>query len=44
MTSSQKRKDTMLKKKYIEASDLDIFSLVDSPDEAVGIIKRRVIV
>jgi uncharacterized protein (TIGR00730 family) len=37
-------KGTMLKEKTISESDLDIFSVVDTPEEAVGIIKRRVIV
>ena len=37
-------KETMLKEKFISKSDLDIFSVVDTPEEAVGIIKRRVIV
>jgi uncharacterized protein (TIGR00730 family) len=37
-------KGTMLKQKVISESDLDIFSVVDTPEEAVGIIKRRVIV
>ena len=37
-------KGTMLKEKTISESDLEIFSVVDTPEEAVGIIKRRVIV
>ena len=37
-------KGTMLKEKVISESDLDIFNVVDTPEEAVGIIKRRVIV
>ncbi|MDY7037804.1 MAG: TIGR00730 family Rossman fold protein [Thermodesulfobacteriota bacterium] len=37
-------KKIMLKKKTISESDLEIFSLVDTPEEAVSIIKRRVIV
>ncbi|VBB47854.1 conserved hypothetical protein [uncultured Desulfatiglans sp.] len=37
-------RDTMLKGKTISPSDLDIFRVVDTPEEAVGIIKRRVIV
>lgn len=37
-------KETMLKEKFISKSDLDIFSVVDTPEEAVGIIKRRVII
>ena len=37
-------KGTMLKEKVISESDIDIFNVVDTPEEAVGIIKRRVIV
>lgn len=37
-------KGTVLKEKAINESDLDIFSIVDTPEEAVAIIKRRVIV
>jgi len=37
-------KGTMLKAKSISESDLDIFTLVDTPEEAVDIIKRRIIV
>ena len=37
-------KNTLLQSKFISASDLDIFHLVDKPEEAVRIIKRRVIV
>ena len=37
-------KETMIEEKTISASDMDIFSLVDTPEEAVHIIKRRVIV
>lgn len=37
-------KGTLLKEKTISEADLDIFSVVDTPEEAVGIIKRRVIV
>jgi uncharacterized protein (TIGR00730 family) len=37
-------KDTMLRRKTIQKKDLDIFTLVDTPEEAVAIIKRRVIV
>jgi len=37
-------KMTLLKSKFISSQDLDIFHLVDEPEEAVGIIKRRVIV
>lgn len=36
-------KDTMLKEKSISKPDLEIINLVDTPEEAVGIIKRRVI-
>jgi len=37
-------RETLLKAKFISPSDLDIFRIVDKPEEAVGIIKRRVIV
>jgi predicted Rossmann-fold nucleotide-binding protein len=37
-------KDVMIKEKTISESDLDIFQVVDSPEEAVGIIKRRVVI
>ena len=37
-------KGTLIKEKSISESDLEIFNLVDTPEEAVGIIKRRVIV
>jgi len=37
-------KESMLKEKNIAEEDLDIFRLVDTPEEAVAIIKRRVIV
>jgi uncharacterized protein (TIGR00730 family) len=37
-------KVTLLKAKSISSSDLDIFHIVDKPEEAVSIIKRRVIV
>ena len=37
-------KETQLKAKFISPSDLDIFDIVDRPEEAVSIIKRRVIV
>jgi len=37
-------KETLLKAKFISPSDLDIFHIVDRPEEAVSIIKRRVIV
>lgn len=35
---------TLLKSDFISPNDLDIFHIVDKPEEAVGIIKRRVIV
>ncbi len=35
---------TLIKEKVISESDLDIFHLVDTPEEAVDIIKRRIIV
>ena len=37
-------KGTVLKEKNISKGDLDIFRVVDTPEEAVSIIKRRVIV
>jgi len=37
-------KGTLIKEKSISESDLEILNLVDTPEEAVGIIKRRVIV
>jgi uncharacterized protein (TIGR00730 family) len=37
-------KRTLLRKKSLSESDLEIFSVVDTPQEAVGIIKRRVVV
>jgi len=37
-------KETLVREKTISPSDLEIFRLVDSPEEAVAIIKRRVIV
>jgi uncharacterized protein (TIGR00730 family) len=37
-------KKTLLKSGFISQQDLDIFHVVDKPEEAVGIIKRRVIV
>ena len=36
-------KGTLIKEKSISESDLESFNLVDTPEEAVGIIKRRVI-
>jgi uncharacterized protein (TIGR00730 family) len=35
---------TLLKEKTISKSDLDIFHITDDPEEAVAIIKRRVII
>lgn len=35
---------TLLKSNFISPSDLDIFHIVDNPEEAAGIIKRRVVV
>ena len=37
-------KDTMIKEKTISESDFDIFNVVDTPEEAVGIVKRRVVI
>jgi len=37
-------KESMIKEQAISESDLDIFQLVDDPEEAVAIIKRRVII
>jgi uncharacterized protein (TIGR00730 family) len=37
-------KKTLIKEKTIQESDLDIFTVVDTPEEAVSIIKRRVII
>jgi len=37
-------KGTVLKERSISESDLEIFTLVDTPTEAMNIIKRRVIV
>ena len=37
-------KGVLLKEKTISESDLDIFRIVDSPEEAVAIINRRVII
>lgn len=36
--------DTMLKEKTISKPDFEIFNVVDSPEEAVSIIKRRVVI
>jgi len=35
---------TLIKEKSISKSDLDLLSLVDTPEEAIGIIKKTVIV
>ncbi len=37
-------RETLVKKKTLPKSDLDVFNVVDTADEAMGIIKRRVIV
>jgi uncharacterized protein (TIGR00730 family) len=37
-------KGPLLREKCISPSDLDIFQLVDTPEEAVDIIKRRVVI
>jgi len=37
-------KDTMLKENNISESDFEIFNVVDTPEDAVRIIKRRVVV
>jgi uncharacterized protein (TIGR00730 family) len=37
-------RDTLIKKKTLSTSDLEVFNVVDTAEEAVGIIKRRVIV
>ena len=37
-------KETLLKHNAISKSDLDIFRITDDPEEAVAIIKRRVII
>jgi len=37
-------KSSLIKAKTISASDLEIFTTVDTPEEALSIIKRRVIV
>jgi uncharacterized protein (TIGR00730 family) len=36
-------KKTLVKEKTISESDLDLFRVVDAPEEAVAIIKRRVV-
>jgi uncharacterized protein (TIGR00730 family) len=37
-------RDTLVKKKTLSKSDLEVFNVVDTAEEAMGIIKRRVIV
>jgi uncharacterized protein (TIGR00730 family) len=37
-------KDTLVKEKTLSAEDLDIFQVVDRPEEAVDIIRKRVII
>ncbi|HOP47843.1 MAG TPA: TIGR00730 family Rossman fold protein [Desulfobacteraceae bacterium] len=37
-------KETLIKEKTISEADFDIFNIVDTPEEAVNIIKRTVIV
>ncbi|MBL7203622.1 MAG: TIGR00730 family Rossman fold protein [Desulfobacteraceae bacterium] len=37
-------KKTLIKEQTISESDFDIFNIVDTPEEAVAIIKRRVVV
>ena len=37
-------KDTLVKEKTIAKSDMDIFQLVDDPEEAVKIIKRSIVI
>jgi len=37
-------KKTLLKSTFISSQDLDIFHVVDKPEEAVAIIKGRVVV
>jgi len=37
-------KETLLKTKSISPADLDIFHIVDKPEQAVSLIKRRVVV
>lgn len=36
-------KNTLLKEDTITEDDFEIFNIVDTPEEALGIIKRRVI-
>jgi uncharacterized protein (TIGR00730 family) len=37
-------KETLIKERTISKTDFDIFNVVDTPEEAVAIIKRRVVV
>ena len=37
-------KNTLIKRKTISKNDLDIFQVIDTPEEAVEIIKRIVVV
>ena len=37
-------KKTLIKEQTISESDFDIFNVVDTPEEAMAIIKRRVVV
>ena len=37
-------KETLIKQNTVSESDFDIFNVVDTPEEAVAIIKRRVVV
>lgn len=37
-------RESLLKEKSISKSDLEIYSLVDTPEEAINIIKRTVVV
>ena len=37
-------KEVLIREKTIAASDLDIFQVVETPEEAVTIIKRRVVI
>jgi len=37
-------KNTLIKEKSISKSDLELIRVVDTPEEAVGIIKRRVVI
>lgn len=37
-------KKVLLKRQSISKADIDIFRLVDDPEEAVAIIKRRVVI